>query len=99
MILKFTLPCLLCLLCLSLVMSSHAAETTTRQVTVIGTATKDVTPNLMHWRLKISNQDADLKTVAESHSAFVKGVLDYLKKQQSQDALLPKLFLLFFLSS
>ena len=82
MILKFTLPCLLCLLCLSLVMSSHAAETTTRQVTVIGTATKDVTPNLMHWRLKINNQDADLKTVAESHSAFVKGVLDYLKKQQ-----------------
>ena len=82
MMIKFTLPCLLCLLCLSLVMSSHAAETTTRQVTVTGTATKDVTPNLMHWRLKINNQDADLKTVAESHSAFVKGVLDYLKKQQ-----------------
>ena len=63
-------------------MASSAADVALPHVTVYGTATTEVTPDLMNWRLKVRNQEAGLEKVAQAHSASVKLILDYLKLQK-----------------
>ena len=62
--------------------ASSAADVASPHVTVYGTATTEVTPDLMNWRLKVRNQEAGLEKVAQAHSALVKAVLDYLNQQK-----------------
>ncbi len=63
-------------------MASGAVDVASPHVTVCGTATTEVTPDLMNWRLKIRNQEAGLEKVAQDHSASVKAALDYLNQQK-----------------
>ena len=51
-----------------------------RQVTVSGTATTEVTPDLMVWHLAVKNKNAQLPAVAEEHSKAVAQVLDFLTR-------------------
>ena len=62
--------------------ASSAADVASPHVTVYGTATTEVTPDLMNWRLKVRNQEAGLEKVAQAHSTSVKAVLDYLNQQK-----------------
>ncbi|HNO77480.1 MAG TPA: SIMPL domain-containing protein [Phycisphaerae bacterium] len=49
------------------------------KVTVYGTATTEVTPDLMNWHLTITNKGKDLAPVADNHHRIVAGVLKLLK--------------------
>lgn len=60
----------------------HANEDPIRKITVIGTATTEVTPDLMHWRLQVKTQGADLAKVTKDHAAQVSAALNYLKEQK-----------------
>lgn len=79
MIMKATL---LLIACLTWSTVSYADEDQIRKITVIGTATTEVTPDLMHWRLKVKTEDADLAKVAENHSGQVSAALIYLKEHK-----------------
>jgi hypothetical protein len=48
-------------------------------VTVYGTATTEVTPDLMNWQLTVTNKGQDLASVADDHGGIVAGVLKLLK--------------------
>ena len=52
------------------------------KVTVSGTATTKVTPDTMNWSLQVKNKEPNLERAAETHSAAVKAVLDFLNAQE-----------------
>lgn len=50
-------------------------------ITVSGTATTEVTPDVMNWTLQVKNQEQNLETAAETHAETVSTVLDFLNAQ------------------
>ena len=52
------------------------------RVTVYGTATKEVVPDIMNWQLSVQNKEATVEKVAEAHTQSVQAVLDFLKREQ-----------------
>jgi len=50
-------------------------------ISVKGTASKDVTPDELYWRLSVRNEAKETQTVAKEHSKIVSNVIRYLKKQ------------------
>ena len=63
-----------------------AAENELPGVTVFGTATIKVTPDLMLWNLTVSNQGLKLPAVAEQHAKLVGQVLSFLKERGIKDS-------------
>jgi uncharacterized protein YggE len=59
-----------------------ADEFTTEHVTVYGTATLQVAPNQMKWRLNVRNTDPASAAAAEAHGARVAAVIAFLKQNQ-----------------
>jgi uncharacterized protein YggE len=83
MIIKQIYPhAILATICIAWGSFAHADENQPRQVSVIGTATTKVTPDLMHWRIQVENKGAELGKVAQAHSRYVAAALDYLKQQK-----------------
>ena len=52
------------------------------RVTVFGTATTEVAPDIMNWRLQVQNTAAEVTEVAKVNAESVKAVLAFLKKQE-----------------
>ena len=50
-------------------------------ITVSGTATTKVTPDVMNWNLQVKNEEQNLEKAAETHAAAVSTVLDFLSVQ------------------
>ncbi|MGI9467073.1 MAG: SIMPL domain-containing protein [Rubripirellula sp.] len=50
-------------------------------ITVSGTATTEVTPDVMNWNLQVKNEDQNLEKAAETHATAVSHVLDFLNAQ------------------
>jgi uncharacterized protein YggE len=61
--------------------TAPAADMDLPQVTVFGTATTMVTPNILTWNLTVRNIGLDLEDVANRHTEIVQTVLEILKKQ------------------
>ncbi|HRW52318.1 MAG TPA: SIMPL domain-containing protein [Phycisphaerae bacterium] len=61
--------------------SSMAADQPVPHVSVFGTATKEVTPDMLRWNLRVSNKGGNLKQVAEKHAGLVSGLLRVLKEK------------------
>lgn len=57
----------------------RAGDADPPRVTVYGTATTQVTPDRMEWRLTVRNQGKDIKDVAKQHTEIVANVLSFLK--------------------
>jgi uncharacterized protein len=52
------------------------------RITVFGTSTTMVTPDVLTWNLTVKNTGLDLEDVADDHNKIVKKVLDTLKKKK-----------------
>lgn len=52
------------------------------KITVNGTATTKVTPDMMNWSLQVKNKEPNLEKAAETHAAAVKAVLAFLNAQE-----------------
>ena len=63
-----------------------AHDTALPNVTVYGTATTEVTPDLMNWHLTVTNKGKDLAPVADNHSGIVASVLKLLNTRTSGPA-------------
>lgn len=63
-------------------MAAQAGEITQPYVSVFGSATTNVTPDIMVWRLTVRNKGAELPDVAKAHTGLVQTVLDFLKQQE-----------------
>ncbi len=61
--------------------STHAQDSPDK-ITVSGTATTKITPDVMNWNLQVKNKDPNLNKAAETHTSAVKTVLDFLNAQQ-----------------
>ena len=61
--------------------SSVAADQPVPHVSVFGTATKEVAPDLLRWNLRVSNKGGNLKQVAEKHAGLVSELLRVLKEK------------------
>ncbi len=71
------------LLALSAMLSSAvAADNELPHVAVYGTATTQVQPDLLRWRLSVDRVGAEVAEVAEAHAADVAAVLEFLKQQK-----------------
>ncbi len=64
------------------VASGFADEIQLPHITVYGTATTEVTPDLMIWSVKVENKGLALESVASEHTKMVKGVLGFLKESK-----------------
>ncbi|GJM25836.1 MAG: hypothetical protein DHS20C16_22510 [Phycisphaerae bacterium] len=64
---------------------AQAGDNSLPNVTVYGTATTEVTPDLMNWHLTITNKGKDLAPVADNHSGFVASVLKLVKDNGIDD--------------
>ena len=51
-------------------------------VSVYGTATTEVIPDLMHWRVEVRTQGKEVVDVAAEHDRNVAAVLSFLKKEE-----------------
>jgi uncharacterized protein YggE len=71
---------------LALAAALPAAESDLPRVTVFGTATTQVTPDQMVWRLLAYNKGAKLSSVAEQHTKLVAQVLSFLKEHRIKDS-------------
>ncbi len=58
------------------------AQDTPDTITVSGTATTKITPDVMNWNLQVKNKEPNLEKAAETHASAVKTVLDFLNAQQ-----------------
>ncbi|MBK8476381.1 MAG: SIMPL domain-containing protein [Opitutaceae bacterium] len=58
-----------------------AADADLPHVAVYGTATTQVQPDLLRWRLSVDRVGAEVAEVADAHAADVAAVLDFLKQQ------------------
>lgn len=69
---------------LALILSASVAtadDFEVRHITTFGTATIQVAPDQMKWRLKVRNVDPNsAKAAAEGHGALVAAVLEYLEQ-------------------
>jgi uncharacterized protein YggE len=72
-----TILCFLSVVCL------NADDAELPLITVFGTATTEITPDLMIWITNIKNKGADLEVVAEEHAKIVKSVLKNLERTGS----------------
>jgi uncharacterized protein YggE len=71
------------LLALSAMLSSAvAADNELPHVAVYGTATTQVQPDLLRWRLSVEGVGAEVAAVADAHAADVAAVLEFLKQQK-----------------
>ncbi|HBV65216.1 MAG TPA: hypothetical protein DEF45_19585 [Rhodopirellula sp.] len=61
--------------------TSGTAQEAPDHITVSGTATTEVTPDMMSWNLQVKNQNQNLEKVAETHTDAVRTVLDFLNAQ------------------
>ena len=50
-------------------------------ITVSGTATTEVTPDVMNWNLQVKNEEQNLEKAAEIHATAVTHVLEFLNAQ------------------
>jgi len=73
---------------LGLVAGLSAAENELPGVTVFGTATTQVTPDQMVWRLVAENTGPKLPSVAEFHTKLVQQVLRFLREHGIKDSAL-----------
>jgi len=60
---------------------SVVAQEPPDHITVSGTATTEVTPDVMNWNLQVKNQEQNLEKAAETHADAVSTVLDFLNAQ------------------
>lgn len=58
---------------------AQSKETQLPHVSVVGTASEKVTPDVMDWQLRVESKGADLKAVAEEHTKTSAVVLAILK--------------------
>ena len=65
---------------------SFAGDSSTPQITVSGSATKLVEPNMLRWRLKVSHVADDIEDVAATHSSNVADALRILAKAGIADS-------------
>ncbi len=73
--------CLITAFISTLLAASVIAQEGMEHITVSGTATTEVTPDMMSWNLQVKNQNQNLEKAAETHSAAVRTVLDFLTAQ------------------
>ena len=59
---------------------SNAADDSVPQITVSGTATTMVEPNMLRWRLTVKHVAVDIEDAATAHSSNVAGALSILAK-------------------
>lgn len=52
------------------------------RITVYGTATKEVIPDVLKWRLTAKNAGGELQNVAKQHTRIVEEVILFLKRNQ-----------------
>jgi len=62
-------------------LTAHAAGIDPPQVTVFGTATTEVVPDMMVWHLRIQDRGPSPAQLAENHAVAVLAVLGFLKDQ------------------
>ncbi len=65
----------------SMLSSAVAADVDLPHVAVFGTATAQVQPDLLRWRLSVDRVGAEVAEVADAHAADVAAVLGFLKQQ------------------
>jgi uncharacterized protein YggE len=73
------------MLALALLLSvwvARADELTVEHVTVYGTATLQVSPNQMRWRLNVRNINPTSAAAAEEHGTLVASVMAFLKQSR-----------------
>jgi len=63
-----------------LTLTGAANELELPHIIVNGTATTDVVPNQMKWRIEVKNTDAQVEVVADKHTRAVASVLRFLKE-------------------
>ncbi len=61
---------------------ASAADDQLPHVMVFGTATTQVQPDLLRWRLSVDRVGADVAEVADAHAKDVAAVLEFLKEQK-----------------
>ena len=74
------------LLSLTFTAALPAADDKLPGVTVYGTATVKVTPDLMVWNLTVYNRGLKLPAVAEQHATLVQQTLSFLKQRGIKDS-------------
>ncbi len=74
--------CILALALLLVVSGARADESGTNHITVYGTATLQVVPNQMKWRLNVRNTNPKSTSAAEEHGVMVASVMEFLKQSQ-----------------
>jgi uncharacterized protein YggE len=62
-------------------LSAGAREDTVPAVTVFGTAITQVKPDLLRWRLTVTNRAPDVATVSEQHTAYTAALLRLLSEK------------------
>ncbi len=76
---KTTVILFICLGCLLCHLSAWAGDLSIPHVTVYGEAEEQVSPDMIAWVLSLSDQGADLKTVAETHARAAADLIAFLK--------------------
>ncbi len=66
----------------SMIPVAVAADVDLPHVTVFGTATTQVQPDMLRWRISVERVGAEVAEVADAHAADVAAVLEFLKQQK-----------------
>lgn len=64
------------------ILQAHAASFDVPHISVYGTATTDIVPDLMEWQVNVRTTGKTVPTVAEAHDKNVALVLAFLKREE-----------------
>ncbi len=73
---------LLLALTLSIPVNAQQEDLSIRHITVNGTATLDVVPDLMRWQISVRSEAKTAKEVASKHDVNVAAAIAFLKKEE-----------------